>query len=390
MWRNIASNFLTIAVLILIAMAGAVAWGQRQYTGPGPLAQAICLKVDQGSNIRGVAEDLQAQGAVTSTYVFKVGADYEGKTGQLKAGSFLIAPNASMQQIVEAITKGGQSTCGTEINYRIGVLASDTVLRELDPATNRYVEIAKFDPAVDTAPPAYVDAAGSPDVRFRVTLAEGVTSWQVAEALKLADFLTGDVANVPPEGALLPDSYEVKRGDTRDAVLARMRDAQGPVLADLWAGREDGLPYATPEDALIMASIVEKETGQPEERPRVASVFLNRLRDGMKLQTDPTVIYGLTKGQGALGRGLRQSELRSNTPYNTYVIDGMPPTPIANPGRESIAAALNPEKTDFLFFVADGTGGHAFATTLAEHNENVAKWRAIEAEQQKVQEGSGN
>ncbi|MCB2134776.1 MAG: endolytic transglycosylase MltG, partial [Rhodobacteraceae bacterium] len=138
-------------------------------------------------------------------------------------------------------------------------------------------------------------------------------------------------------------------------------------------------------EALIMASIVEKETGIPEERPRVASVFINRLRQGIKLQTDPTVIYGLTKGQGILGRGLRQSELRGNTPYNTYVIDGLPPTPIANPGRESIAAALNPETTDYLFFVADGTGGHAFARTLAEHNDNVAKWRAIEAQQ-----GSGN
>jgi len=159
-----------------------------------------------------------------------------------------------------------------------------------------------------------------------------------------------------------------------------MEARQVRVLADLWAARAEGLPYASPEEALIMASIVEKETGIAEERRLVASVFLNRLAQGMRLQTDPTVIYGLTKGEGVLGRGLRQSELRRETPYNTYVIDGLPPTPIANPGRLSIEAALNPESSDYVFFVADGTGGHVFAVTLADHNANVAKWRAIEAQ----------
>ena len=160
-----------------------------------------------------------------------------------------------------------------------------------------------------------------------------------------------------------------------------MQAKQSATLAELWASRAEGLPYDTPEEALIMASIVEKETGIAEERKRVASVFINRLNQSMRLQTDPTVIYGLTKGEGVLGRGLRQSELRRATPYNTYLIDGLPPTPIANPGRLSIEAALNPETTDFLYFVADGTGGHVFAKTLAEHNANVAKWRAIEAQQ---------
>jgi len=155
------------------------------------------------------------------------------------------------------------------------------------------------------------------------------------------------------------------------------------VLADLWAARAEGLPYDTPQDALIMASIVEKETGIADERKQVASVFVNRLRLGMRLQTDPTVIYGVTKGEGVLGRGLRQSELRRETPWNTYVIDGMPPTPIANPGVLSIEAALNPDTTEYLFFVADGTGGHAFAKTLDQHNENVARWRVIEAQQGK-------
>ena len=151
-------------------------------------------------------------------------------------------------------------------------------------------------------------------------------------------------------------------------------------LAELWQARAEGLPFDTPEEAMVLASIVEKETGVPEERRQVASVFVNRLERGIRLQTDPTVIYGVTNGQGALGRGLRQSELRRETPYNTYVIDGLPPTPIANPGRASIEAVLNPAQTDFIFFVADGTGGHAFAETLAEHNRNVAQWRKIEAE----------
>jgi UPF0755 protein len=162
--------------------------------------------------------------------------------------------------------------------------------------------------------------------------------------------------------------------------VAVMVARQTTVLAEEWAKRADDLPYDTPEAALIMASIVEKETGIAEERGRVASVFVNRLRQGMKLQTDPTVIYGVTKGEGILGRGLRQSELRRETPYNTYVIDGLPPTPIANPGRAAIAAAVNPDQSGFLFFVADGSGGHAFAATLAEHNENVARWREIEAQ----------
>jgi UPF0755 protein len=386
MWRNIASNFLTIAILILVAAAGAVAWGQRQYAGPGPLAEAICFKVESGANLRGVAADLAARGAVRSQYVLRVGADYEDRAARLKAGSFLITPHASMAEIVDAITRSGQSTCGTEVNYRIGVNASDVVVRELDPATNAYVEIAKFDPAAGDVPAAYASRAGDPDVRYRVTLAEGVTSWQVVEALKRAGFLAGEPGEVPAEGRLSPDSYEIARGSERKALLDEMRSRQEAVLAELWPTRAEALPYASPEEALVMASIVEKETGVPEERPRVASVFVNRLAQGMKLQTDPTVIYGLTKGQGVLGRGLRQSELRGRTPWNTYVIDGLPPTPIANPGRESIAAALAPETTGFLFFVADGTGGHVFAETLAEHNDNVAKWRAIEAEQT----GSGN
>jgi len=332
-----------------------------------------------------VTADLTDRGAIKSPYIFKVGADYEGKAGNLKAGSYLVGPHASMREIVDAVTRGGQSTCGTEINFRVGVATAELILRELDPATNSFVEVAKFEPATAEAPAEFTAALDDQDVRFRVTLAEGVTSWQVVEALNRAPFLAGEIEEVPPEGSLAPDSYEVARETLRSEVLAEMRDRQSTILAEIWAGRAANLPYDTAEEALIMASIVEKETGVAAERPRVASVFVNRLEQGMKLQTDPTVIYGVTNGQGVLGRGLRQSELRKETPYNTYVIEGLPPTPIANPGRESIAAAVNPEATDFLFFVADGTGGHAFAKTLAEHNENVEKWRAIEAQQ-----GSGD
>lgn len=379
MWRHIVSNFLSVLIVLLIAVAGGVTWAQRQYTGPGPLTQALCLRVAPGANFSAVSEDLLAQGAITSGYIFRTGADLAGKAGSLKFGSYLLPAGAPMQQIVSVVTTGGPSTCGSEVNFRIGVNAIDVILRELDPATGRYVELVKFDPTEAAAPATYLDASTRPDVRLRVTLAEGATSWQVVEALKRAEFLSGEVTVLPDEGSLAPDSYEVSRSSTREALLSEMARRQGAIIDELWASRADGLPYATPEQALVMASIVEKETGVPGERRQVASVFINRLREGIRLQTDPAVIYGVTGGKGSLGRGLRQSELQRETPYNTYLIDGLPPTPIANPGRASIEAALNPEVTDYLFFVADGTGGHAFAATLAEHNRNVARWREIEA-----------
>ena len=381
MWRSVASNALTLFIVGLIAAAGTLAWGRKQFTGPGPLAQSVCVKVEKGASLSAVSRSLEDQGAVSDARIFRIGADYSDKAAGLKFGSYLVPPGSSMQSVLDILTAGGQSTCGREVNFRIGVTKSEIVLRELDPADNRYVDVLKFDPVVDAVPAEYIEAATDDDMRWQVTLAEGVTSWQVVESLKRADFLEGTVAVVPPEGSLAPDGYEVDKGGDRNALLTAMQDSQTVILADAWAARADGLPYDTPEAALIMASIVEKETGVAEERKQVASVFLNRIQQGMKLQTDPTVIYGLTKGEGALGRGLRQSELRRETPYNTYVIDGLPPTPIANPGRLSIEAALNPDTTPFIFFVADGTGGHAFAVTLEEHNVNVAKWRALEAQQ---------
>jgi UPF0755 protein len=380
MARALASNALTLLIPVLLALAGVLAWGQATYRAEGPLAEAVCLEVPPGATMDAISRDLAEMGAIENATLFRLGADYTERADDLKAGSFVLEPGASMDEIVAAITESGRSTCGTEINYRIGVTSAEILVRELAAGTQTYEEVARFDPGAEPAPAAYSEEVDAPGTRFRVTLAEGVTSWQVAESLEAADFLTGEIEEVPPEGRLAPGSYEVRPGDARPALIGEMRERQDAILADLWATRAPDLPLESPEEALILASIVEKETGEPEERPQVASVFVNRLREGMRLQTDPTVIYGVTEGRGVLGRGILQSELRTATPWNTYVIEGLPPTPIANPGRQSIAAAVRPAETDFLFFVADGTGGHAFAETLAAHNENVARWREIEAE----------
>lgn len=380
MWRHVAANALTFLMVALFLTGGLIIWGKAQYETSGPLTEAVCVQVKTGSNMRRVSKDLADQGAVTSASIFRIGADYEEKTGELKAGSFLIEPEATMKDIVDVITRGGASTCGTEIVYRIGVTRVSVQVRELDPATNRFAELATFTQGEDEVPAEYSRLRDQADVRFRVAVAEGVTSWQVATALEGMDIMEGAVATVPPEGSLAPDSYEVRKGDDRGALLARMSAAQETLLAAAWEARAEELPIESPEELLILASLIEKETGVSDERRQVSSVFVNRINQGMRLQTDPTVIYGITKGEGVLGRGLRRSELRAETEYNTYVIPGLPPTPIANPGRASLMAAANPDETPYIFFVADGTGGHAFSVTLDEHNRNVAVWRQIEAE----------
>ncbi|WP_277019940.1 MULTISPECIES: endolytic transglycosylase MltG [Paracoccus] len=381
MWRNIASNFLTLAIVLLIGAAAAVAWAKREFSGPGPSAVAQCVQIAPGASLNAVSNQLAAQGAISNAYIFRAGADYMDKARDLKFGSFLMQPGASMEQIVETVTAGGPSTCGTEVVVRVGVRENTVLLRDTNPETGAYEEVARWNPAVGERPAPIVAAQEQPGARLSLVMAEGVTSWQVVEALKAADFLTGEVAQTPAEGSLAPDTYLLERGADRNAILAQMASRQAAILAQEWEARPFGMPYDTPEEALIMASIVEKETGQAAERPQVASVFVNRLRQGMRLQTDPTVIYGVTNGQGILDRGLRRSELDTTTPYNTYRIDGLPPTPIANPGRAAIRAALNPDETDYLYFVADGTGGHAFSRTLAEHNAAVARWREIERRQ---------
>ena len=286
-----------------------------------------------------------------------------------------------MAEIVDEITGDGRSTCGTQVVYIIGVAGQETRVRELNPETQEFDITAEFDPALGDLPEAYLAAKDDVATEFLVTIVEGVTSWQVVEGLKASDLFAGEVAEVPAEGTLAPDGYEIRPGADRQAFLDNMAAIQSRRLAAAWENRAEDAPVDTPEEALILASIIEKETALADERGQVASVFANRLRQGIRLQTDPTVIYGVTEGKGVLGRGLRQSELRRETPWNTYVIDGLPPTPIANPGLASIEAALNPDNTDYIFFVAktlDPKDGHLFAVTLEEHNRNVAAYRALE------------
>ena len=380
MWRHIAANGLTLLTVGLFLLAGLIAWGANQYRAPGPLESAICLEVPRGGSMGGVANNLAEQGAISSPFVFEVGADYEEKSGALKFGRYRVPEASSMQDIVDIVTRGGRSTCGAEVIYRVGINRTVVDVRELDPATNRFEEIASFVNAEEEAPAEYVALKEDGSASFRLVIAEGATSWQVMNALSQLDILQADIDVAPPEGSLAPRDYDVSVGDTVSSVLNRMTELQVQILADAWQNRADGLPLESPEEALILASIIEKETSVPDERRQVSSVFVNRLNQGMRLQTDPTVIYGITRGEGVLGRGLRQSELRASTPWNTYVIEGLPPTPIANPGAAAIEAALNPDTTEYIFFVADGTGGHAFATNLQDHNRNVARWREIEAE----------
>lgn len=389
MWKHIAANALTFLTVALFLLGGVIAWGTSEYSAEGPLDQAICVQVRPGSNMRIVSENLAEQAAISSPSIFRMGVDYAGKASQLKAGSFLVPERASMSEIVDIVTRGGQSTCGTEIVYRVGVTRVVAQVRELEPSTGRFVELASFEPSQVEAPAEYTEVREASDTQYRVVIAEGVTSWQVVQALNSLEFMDGTVSEIPLEGMLAPNSYAVQPGDSVAELLNTMEAAQARILAEAWAGRAEGLPLASPQEALILASIIEKEASTSDERFDVASVFVNRLNQGMRLQTDPTVIYGVTRGEGVLGRGLRQSELRAETPWNTYVISGLPETPIANPGAATIEAALNPADTDFIFFVAktlDPRDGHNFAVTLDEHNANVAIYRRLEAERAATQD----
>jgi len=325
MIRHFASNTLTMLLLAMTMVGGVIAWGHNQMEKPGPSGSDVVFEVKSGDRLQLVSERLEEQGLITDSRIFRISARYAGDAHNLKFGEYKIPANASMSEILALVTSGKALV-------------------------------------------------------YQVTVPEGLTSWQVVQLLKNETLLDGELNEVPPEGSLAPNTYSVSKGDTRASVIRRMTLAQHKILTEAWALRADDLPLETPDDALTLASIIEKETGVVEERELVSSVFVNRLNRGMRLQTDPTVIYGVTKGKGGLGRGLRQSELRTKTPWNTYVIDGLPETPIANPGKAAIEAALNPATSNFVFFVADGTGGHAFAETIGEHNRNVRKWRRIEAE----------
>ncbi|MGM0583590.1 MAG: endolytic transglycosylase MltG [Pseudomonadota bacterium] len=328
MMRHLAANALTILIVLGIVLAGVIGWGVSQFRGEGPHEAPVQVAIPRGADLATAAEILDEAGAISDPRIFRLGARYKELAGRIQAGEFEIPARSSMEDVLQCLVD--QSTCAR--------------------------------------------------VEYPITLVEGDTAWQFVQQLREAEVLTGEIAGIPPEGTLAPDTYKVTRGMDRGELIGRMQAAQRRILEQAWAERDPDLPLESPEEALILASIIEKETGVADERRRVAAVFVNRLRRGMRLQTDPTVIYGITEGQGPLGRGLRRSELEAETPWNTYVITGLPPTPIANPGRASIEAAVNPAETDELYFVADGNGGHAFAETLSEHRRNVARWRRIEAE----------
>ena len=312
------------AATLGVVAALVLAWALWSYQGPGPATdggETRVVMLRKGAGLTEIASTLERSGAIRSKALFAAAAQFTGAAKSLKAGEYEFKSRASLASILSDIRDG------------------------------------KI-------------------VIHQVTIPEGMTSEAAVAALMARPDLSGVVA-APPEGSILPETYQYERGEDRSAVLKRMMDARDELLALLWEKRQPGLPIKTPEEAVTLASIVEKETGIASERPEVAAVFVNRLRKGMKLQSDPTIIYGLTGGE-PLGRGIRKSELEKATPYNTYIIDGLPPTPICNPGRASLEAVINPPDTDYLFFVADGTGGHVFARTYPEHLLNVARWREIE------------
>ena len=285
--------------------------------------------IAKGSGTAQIARELEAAGIIDDARFFRLGLWLFSEPKALRAGEFSFPASSSAKNVV-SIVQGGR-----------------TVVR-------------------------------------RVTLAEGLTNREIAEQLAAAPGLVGAVGGLPQEGRLLPETYHYAFGDARNTVLGRMRQQMDDLLTKLWRARAEDLPLKSPEEALILASIVEKETGVAAERARVAAVFINRLRLGMRLQSDPTVVYGLTLGRQALGRPLSRADLQSATPYNTYVIKGLPLTAIANPGRAALRAVLHPVLSKELYFVADGSGGHAFAKTLKQHNANVAKWRRLQRQKRKA------
>jgi UPF0755 protein len=326
------SGLLTLALFLMLAAGAFAALLYHQYEQPGPLAVARVVAIPKGEGRIEIASRLEKEGAISSRWAFIANYLLRNALGskplELKAGDYEIKKNASMAEIMELLSAGR------------GVLS-------------------------------------------KITIPEGLTSLQIVERLRQENELTGDVTDIPPEGSLLPDTYRFSKGMDRRELLDRMQGEMQRFLAAAWERRQPSLPIATPEEAIIFASIVEKETGRADERGRVAAVFMNRMRKGMRLQSDPTVIYGIVGGQGSLGRSITRADLDAKTSHNTYQIPGLPPTPICNPGRSAIEASLNPPSTTDLYFVADGTGGHTFSDTLKEHNAAVTTWRKVEKERKK-------
>ncbi|RUV18369.1 MULTISPECIES: endolytic transglycosylase MltG [unclassified Mesorhizobium] len=319
-------NFVISLVMLLILAAGfALYFGKQEFNEPGPSANADTFLVKPNTGVQEIAEQLERRGLISDARIFRLGVRAFGNDSALKAGEYEIKPQASMRDIMELL-KSGKS------------------------------------------------------VMYSLTVPEGLTVEQALQRIAEQAALDGDMpATIPPEGSLATDTLRFTRGATRQQMVDKLLADQKKLVEDVWQRRAPDLPLANVDDFVILASIVEKETGKGDERSRVAAVFLNRLAKGMRLQSDPTIIYGLFGGKGKpADRPIYQSDIKKPTPYNTYLINGLPPTPIANPGRAALEAVANPSKTDDLYFVADGTGGHVFAATLAEHNENVARYRALQ------------
>jgi UPF0755 protein len=317
------SGFLTLAAVLSLAIVVGIALIEQQVREPGPLAEDKVVVIPRNTGTSEIAELLRREGVVSRPFLFEVYAYLNRQRGQLKAGEFAFKARSSIDDAIDTLIHG------------------KAILHSF------------------TAP-------------------EGLTSEQIVARMRENEILTGDITDVPREGTLMPDTYRFERGMTRQQLLNLMQDKQRQALSQVWAKRSPDLPIRTPQELVILASIVEKETGRADERARVAGVFVNRLTKRMKLQSDPTIVYGIVGGKGTLGRGILRSEIEKPTPYNTYVVEGLPPGPIANPGRASLEAAANPAKTKHVYFVADGTGGHAFAETLDQHQKNVVRWRQIE------------
>jgi len=320
-----ANGMLTLVIFLAIVAGGIFFILKQQFDGPGPLSQTRAVIVPAGATVSQIASRLEREGVISDGKLFLAGVYVAKASGNLKAGEYLFQEGVSMRGVMDQLIEGRS-------------------------------------------------------ILHRIAVPEGLTSAQIVARLMRDEVLTGEIAEVPPEGTLLPETYSVTRGTARRALIERMRKAHERALARVWERRDKDLPLKSPQELVILASIVEKETGRVDERPRVASVFVNRLKRSMRLQSDPTIIYGLVGGEGTLGRPIRLSEIGKPTPYNTYQINGLPPTPIANPGAEALEATANPSRTKDLYFVADGSGGHVFADTLQEHNRNVARWRKAQSE----------
>ncbi|MBV5264201.1 endolytic transglycosylase MltG [Pinisolibacter aquiterrae] len=327
--RSSTVNFLNAifsVITVIVLGAGAFAWlAQQRYGAKGPLTAPVVVVVPNATGTGAIADLLEKRGVITDATTFSLAAKLSGQAEKLKAGEYEFAPGLSMREVMEELTEGRT-------------------------------------------------------VQHRITFPEGWSSEQIVRRLLEDQILQGKITVIPEEGSILPETYSYSRGSTtREQILDQMKKAMERRVADAWAHRSPGLPLASPREMVILASIVEKETGKADERPRVAAVFINRLRKGMRLETDPTVLYGLYGGKAWLeGRTILRSDLASPNPYNTYRIQGLPPGPICNPGRAALEAVANPSRTNELFFVADGTGGHVFSETLEEHNRNVQRWRSIE------------